>query len=191
MRRVLDKLGPRHHLDARPDPSRPLVLEVGSGHGEAAMGYAVAHPEVDVVAVDVHTPGVVALLCAAHDAEVSNVFAMRADALDLLDDRLGPGSLAGLHLFFPDPWPKARHHKRRFVRPDLLDLLADRMVVGASFRMATDAADYAETARVHLDAHAAFQGGVVERPIWRPVTRYEAAAAAAGRSVTDLEYRRA
>ena len=190
MRRVLDRIGHSHRLEARCDPARPLVLEVGSGHGEAAMGYAVAHPDVDVVAVDVHTPGVVALLCSAHDHDTRNVFAMRADALELLDHDLGPSSLAGVHLFFPDPWPKSRHHKRRFVRPDVLDLLADRMVTGATFRMATDSADYAESAQDILDAHPAFSGGVSGRPPWRPVTRYEAAAAAAGRDVVELEYRR-
>lgn len=190
MRRVLDRIGPSHHLDARAEVGRPLVLEVGSGHGEAAMGFAEAHPEVDVLAVDVHTPGIVALLRSAHDHDTRNLFTMRADALALLDDRLGHDSLAGVHLFFPDPWPKTRHNKRRFVRSDVLDLLADRMVSGAVFRMATDCEDYAESARADLDAHVAFDGGPGARPAWRPVTRYEAAASAAGRVVVELEYRR-
>lgn len=190
MRRVLTQIGPDHHLDARSDPDRPLVLEVGAGHGEAALAFADAHPDTDVLAVDVHTPGVVALLRAAHESATPNLFAMRADALVLLDERLGPGSLAGVHLFFPDPWPKARHHKRRFVRPDVLALLANRMASGAPFRMATDWADYAEAARARLDDHADFAGGVDGRPDWRPVTRYEAAAKVAGRDVVDLEYRR-
>lgn len=190
MRRVLEQHGPHHHVDARSDHDRPLVLEVGAGHGEAALAYATHRPGHDVLAVDVHTPGVVALLCAAHDGDAGNVFAMRADALDLLADRFTTSSLAALHLFFPDPWPKMRHHKRRFVRPDVLDLVADRLAPGAVFRMATDVDDYAGSAQDCLDGHPRFTGGVVDRPAWRPTTRYEAAARAAGRLVVDLEYHR-
>ncbi len=187
---VLGDLGPRHHLDRRLDDQRPLVLEVGCGRGEAALDFALAHPDFDVLAADVHTPGVVALLEAAEASKASNVFAMRTDALDLLDHRIGPGELEGVHLFFPDPWPKTRHHKRRFVRPDVLDLLADRLRHGAPFRVATDVDDYARWACAHLDRHRAFEGGVAIRPAWRPVTRYEGAAIEAGRAVTDLTYRR-
>ncbi len=187
---VLSDLGPRRDLDRRTERERPLVLEVGCGRGEAALGFALAHPDVDVLATDVHTPGVVALLQAAEASKASNVFAMRADALDLLDHRIGGSELDGVHLFFPDPWPKARHHKRRFVRPDVLDLLADRLRHGAPLRVATDVDDYASWARVHLDHHPAFEGGLAPRPKWRPVTRYEAAAIEAGRTVIDLAYRR-
>ena len=190
MRRVLEQVGPQHHIEARADHDRPLVLEVGAGHGEAAIGYAERHPDHDILAVDVHTPGVVALLCAAHEAPAANVFAMRADALELLADRFTSASLAAVHLFFPDPWPKVRHHKRRVVRPDVLDLLADRMAPGAAFRMATDASEYAESAQAQLDRHASFTGGIADRPAWRPTTRYEAAAWAAGRPVVEVEYRR-
>ena len=154
------------------------------------MGFALAHPDVDVLATDVHTPGVVALLEAADSAQVGNVYAMRADALDVLDHSIGRGELAGVHLFFPDPWPKVRHHKRRFVRPDVLDLLADRLRPGAGFRLATDVDDYARWARARLDGHAAFEGGPAPRPTWRPVTRYEGVANDAGRAVTELAYRR-
>jgi tRNA (guanine-N7-)-methyltransferase len=188
MRRVLDRIGPEHRLEARSDEDRPLVLEVGSGHGEAAIGFAIAHPDTDILAVDVHTPGIVTLLQWAHDHAAGNVFAMRSDALELLEDVVRPASLAGVHLFFPDPWPKTKHQKRRFVRPDVLDLVADRMAPGSALRMATDSDGYARAARRNLDAHPAFTGGPCERPTWRPVTRYEAAAIASGREVRDLEY---
>lgn len=188
MRRVLDDAGPQHGLAARLDVHRPLVLEVGCGHGDAALAYATTHPATDLLAVDVHAPGIVRLLEECERGELSNLHVERGDAVALLDDRLGTGSLEGLHLFFPDPWPKARHHKRRFVRPDVLDLVADRLTAGASFLVATDHADYADWARAQLDAHAEFEGGPAERPRWRPVTRYEQAGIDAGRTIVDLAY---
>ena len=190
MRDVLDRSGVRRGLGARPDRGRPVVLEVGCGHGEAALGYAARHRDHDVVATDVHTPGIAHLLERADEARLDNLYAERADALDLLDGLLAGIPLAGVHLFFPDPWPKRRHHKRRFIRPDVLDLLADRMAPGAALLVATDVAAYARWATDHLDGHPEFRGGPVERPEWRPVTRYEHAAQAAGRKITELRYER-
>ena len=190
MQTVLDTVGPTRSLRRREGTDRPLVLEVGCGHGEAALAFARCHPDVDVLATDVHTPGVVHLLEEATAADQTNLFVERADALDLLDDEIGPGALAGAHLFFPDPWPKQRHHKRRFVRPDVLDLLADRLSPGGEVLVATDVDDYAGWALEQFGRHRAFSGGVVDRPAWRPVTRYEAAALDAGRQVVDLHHRR-
>lgn len=190
MAHVLGTIGPRRSLAARPPGDRPLVVEVGCGHGEAAIGFARAHLGTDLVAVDVHTPGVAHLLEQADREGLDNLYVERTDALDLLDHRVGPGSLHGLHLFFPDPWPKARHHKRRFVRPDVLDLVADRLRPGGVVLVASDVDDYVAAAMAHLDAHPAFTGGVAPRPGWRPVTRYESAAGAEGRTVVDLRYRR-
>ncbi|WP_436794019.1 tRNA (guanine(46)-N(7))-methyltransferase TrmB [Actinospongicola halichondriae] len=186
---ILADLGPRHGLDTRQDRSRPLVLEVGSGDGGAALAFCAAFPDVDLVAIDVHTPGVVRLLEACAAGEAPNLFVERGDGLDLLDHRIESDALAGIHLFFPDPWPKARHHKRRFVRPDVLDLVADRLEPGAPFLLATDVADYVEWTIEHLDAHPSFAGGVADRPTWRPVTRYERAGLDAGRHSVDLHYR--
>lgn len=190
MRATLDRLGPRHGLDARTDTTRPLVVEVGCGFGEAALGFAAAHHDVDLLATDVHHPGVAALLAEVDAAAIPNLFVERGDAVDLLDQRVPTGGLAGVHVFFPDPWPKVRHHKRRFIRPDLLELCADRMAAGAALLFATDVADYARWAQAHLDHHPAFDGGPVERPAWRPVTRYEQQAVDAGRRIVDLAYRR-
>lgn len=190
MRRVLGEIGPRRTLEARAASDRPLVLEVGCGHGEAAIAFASAHPEADLVALDVHTPGIVHLLAVAEARGLPNVFAERGDAVELLEGRVDTAALAAVHLFFPDPWPKTRHHKRRFVREDLLDLLADRLGAGGELLIATDSAGYTRWALDHLAAHDAFSGGHADRPAWRPVTRYEAAAIGAGRPVSELRYRR-
>lgn len=189
MRDALATIGPRRSLEAH-DPARPLVLEIGCGHGEAAMAFARRHPEVDVIAIDVHTPGVARLLQRADDAGLPNLLVEHGDAVEVVDERIPPGTLAGVHVFFPDPWPKTRHHKRRLIRPDVLDLLADRMRPGATLLVASDVVDYADWARDHLDAHAAFEGGPARRPDWRPDTGYEAKALAAGRQPIDLRYHR-
>ena len=177
-------------LADRPPSDRPVVLEVGCGHGEAALAYALHRPDVDVVAADVHAPGVAHLAATARDAEAENLFVERGDALELLEGPLHGVTLCAVHLFFPDPWPKTRHHKRRFVRPDVLDLLADRLEPGGSLLMATDVDDYGAWALRQLSHHPAFDGGVSDRPAWRPVTRYEAAALRAGRNVIELHHRR-
>ncbi|MFP5321919.1 MAG: tRNA (guanine(46)-N(7))-methyltransferase TrmB [Acidimicrobiia bacterium] len=190
MRRALDDLAPRYEL-ARRDQARPLVLEVGCGHGDAALAYADAHPDIDLLATDVHAPGVAHLLLALEARHRPNVFVARRDALDLLDHELGTGSLAGVHVFFPDPWPKARHHKRRFLRPDVLDLLADRLRPGGRLLAATDVDDYAEAARGLLDAHPAFGPLHLGRPAWRPRRGYEEKALAAGRRIHELASSRA
>lgn len=187
MRTALADLGPRYAMSQR-DGSRPAVLEVGCGFGEAAAAFADHRRDLDVVAFDVHTPGVVATLEAAQAR--TNLFVERADAVDVLETRIDQGSLLGIHVFFPDPWPKARHNKRRFIRPDILDLCASRLRADGWLAFATDVDDYASWALDHLDDHDAFTGGVVDRPPWRPVTRYEGQGRAAGRTVTDLFYRR-
>jgi tRNA (guanine-N7-)-methyltransferase len=189
MRAALAEIGPRYDAGHR-DPARPLVLEVGCGGGEAALAFADTHPEVDILAADVHTPGIAHLLLALDADPRPNVWVARADALDLLDHDLATGSLVGVHVFFPDPWPKARHRKRRFIRADVLDLLADRMAPGGHLLVATDVEDYARHALAELDAHPDFGGGPAERPAWRPVRGYEAKGTSAGRSIAELAYRR-
>lgn len=190
IRRALRDLGPRYALARRRRAGHGLVLEVGAGHGEAALAFARSHPHLDVVATEVHSPGVAHLLQDLVADDPGNLSVVAGDALELLDHHLVPGELAGVHLFFPDPWPKVRHHKRRFVRPDVLDLLAGRMAPAADLVIATDVDDYASWARRHLDEHRAFTGGPAPRPSWRPVTGYEAKAMAAGRTITELRYRR-
>lgn len=190
IRTALRDLGPRFEPSARRRPGTAAVLEVGAGHGEAALAFARAHPGLDVIATEVHSPGVAHLLQALAEDDPGNLSVVAGDALEFLDHHIGDHELVGVHLFFPDPWPKARHHKRRFVRPDVIELLAGRMAAGSELVIATDVDDYAEWARRHLDEHPSFSGGRGPRPDWRPVTGYEAKAGAAGRSITELRYRR-
>lgn len=185
MRRALDELAPRFD-PARRDPARPLVLEVGSGHGEAAVAFADAHPDVDVLAAEVHAPGVAHLLLALEAAPRPNVFVRRQDAVDLLDHELGAGSLVGVHVFFPDPWPKARHAKRRFVQQDTLDLVLERLRPGGHLLVATDHAAYAEHVREQLAQHPRVAVVEGERPAWRPSAGFEDKGRAAGRAIHEF-----
>lgn len=194
----LDAFGPRRQLPAGVlDPvatfgrAAPVVLEVGCGHGAAAVAYARTHPEHDLVAIDVHVPGLARLLAVAEEQGVGdNLRVERDDAVAFLEDRVRPGQLAAVHLFFPDPWPKARHAKRRFVRPDTLDLLLDRLAPDGAVLVATDITSYAEHVREQVRAHGGFVARETPRPAWRPMAGFEAKGVAAGRSVTDLRLER-
>jgi tRNA (guanine-N7-)-methyltransferase len=167
----------------------PLVVEVGSGLGHAALGYAGTHLHHDLIAIDVHTPGIALLLSRVEAAGLTNLRVVEGDALGVLE-RLPDEALHAVHLFFPDPWPKRAHHKRRFVRPDVLDLVGRKLAPGGTFLFASDDAGCAAAARATLDAHHLFSGGGRERPAWRPMAGYEAAADAAGRPVVYLSHQR-
>ena len=122
---------------------RPVVLEIGFGMGAATLTMAMADPTCTILAVDVHTPGVLRLLRGLSDHDLSNVVVAHEDAIELIRQRVLPGSLAGIRIFFPDPWPKVRHHKRRMVRPEVVALLADKLMSGGTLHLATDIAGYA------------------------------------------------
>ncbi|WP_392545061.1 tRNA (guanosine(46)-N7)-methyltransferase TrmB [Oryzobacter telluris] len=164
----------------------PVVLEIGSGHGAAAVAFALAHPEVDLVTVEVHVPGVARMLALAAEAGVENLWTHPGDALPFLSERVSPGSLAAVHLFFPDPWPKNKHAKRRFVQQHTLTLIASRLVPGGVLRIATDKDVYAEHTRAQLAHHGRWDVVEGERPPWRPDAGFEAKGVRAGRSVTEL-----
>ncbi len=168
-----------------------LVVEIGSGIGEATAALAATRPSYDVLAFEVWRPGVAATLGRLAEAGAGNVRLCGVDAVWSVEHLLAPGSVAELWTFFPDPWHKARHHKRRLVNPEFAALVATRLRPGGVWRLATDWADYARQMVEVLDAEPAFDGGVVERWDERPVTRFERKGVAAGRSITDLCYRRA
>jgi tRNA (guanine-N7-)-methyltransferase len=171
----------------------PLIVEIGSGTGESLVTMATQRPDANVLAFEVYQPALARLIGSLVADEVSNVRAVEADAVDGLEHLLEPASIDELWLFFPDPWPKARHHKRRLVTTAFADLVAARVRSGGRWHLATDWEDYAERMRAVLDAHPAF---VNEHPDWaprwpdRPVTRFERRGLEAGRRVFDLAYRR-
>lgn len=164
----------------------PVVVEVGSGHGAAAISFALTHPEVDLIAIEVHVPGVARMLADADEAGVCNLWVHDGDALPFLADRVEPGSIDAVHLFFPDPWPKQKHSKRRFIQQHTLDLLASRLVPDGVLRIATDHPVLAAHARTQLTHHGRWEVVEGERPAWRPDDGFEAKGVRAGRDVVEL-----
>lgn len=167
----------------------PLVLEIGFGMGEATAAMAAADPGVDVLAVDVHTPGIGALLHLVGELGLTNVRVASGDAVVLLRDLLAPASLAEVRAYFPDPWPKNRHRKRRLVSPAFARLAAERLVPGGRLLLATDWEPYAEQMLEVVAAEPMLRnphGGPAQRPAARPVTRFERHGLAKGHAVTDV-----
>ena len=167
--------------------SAPVVLEIGFGMGEATAAMAAAEPGHDVLAVDVHTPGQGNLLRLVEQAGLTNVRVADGDARQLLTDMLAPACLAGVRLFFPDPWPKSRHVKRRLLDDGFAALVADRLADGGVLHVATDVPAYARQAAAVLAALSLMEPAGTP---WRPQTRFERRGLAAGRPVQDLAYRR-
>lgn len=167
----------------------PLVVEIGSGMGEAVLAMAAADPARDYLACEAHVPGVANLLVALVDGGPPNVRVAAGDALELLRRWVPAGSLDAVHAFFPDPWPKARHHKRRLLRPDRLTFLASRLTSGGTLHVATDWAPYANQVLAAVDAETTLvntHDGFAPRPAHRPVTNFERRAATAGRPAFDV-----
>ncbi|TQJ54053.1 tRNA (guanine-N(7)-)-methyltransferase [Streptomyces sp. SLBN-115] len=174
---------------------RPVVLEIGFGMGEATAQMAAADPDTGILAVDVHTPGQGNLLNLADRTGLTNVRVANGDAIILLREMLPADSLDGLRVYFPDPWPKKRHHKRRLIQPEFLDLAATRLKPGATVHCATDWEPYAEQMLEVLTAHPRFEntradGGFAPRPEFRPLTRFEGQGLDKGHVVNDLLFRR-
>jgi tRNA (guanine-N7-)-methyltransferase len=188
--------GPNPPLDTCAWFSRnaPLVLEIGCGTGTSTLAMAQSEPEVDVIAVEVYRRGLAQLLCAIDRENVSNIRLIRGDAVDVLEHLITPGTLSGVRVFFPDPWPKARHHKRRLLQPATVALITDRLRPGGVLHAATDhpgyAAQIAEAgdaepglSRVHPTSQLGISLGI---SIIRPTTKYETKAQHAGNAVTEL-----
>lgn len=169
----------------------PLIIEIGPGVGEATGVLAALRPDANVLALEVWLPGVAAGLAEVAAAGADNVRFCTVDAAWCLAETLGSASLQELWTFFPDPWPKTKHHKRRLVDTEFAALAGDRLEIGAAWRLATDWAPYAEHMRRVLDAEPALEGGPVERWAERPVTKFERKGIAVGRDIADLTYVRA
>ena len=173
----------------------PLILEIGFGNGDALLEMAVAHPEKDYLGIEVHRPGVGHLMHLLAQRGITNVRIYCADAVDILKRCLPDTGLDDVNLFFPDPWPKKRHHKRRLVTPEFIDLITKKLKRGGCFHTATDWEDYAQCMASVLDANrhlrnTAPSGSFIERPEYRPLTKFESRGLRLGHKVRDLVYQR-
>ena len=171
----------------------PTVLEIGFGMGVTTAEIAAAQPETHFIAVEVHPPGVGNLCNLLDEQALTNVRVIAHDAVEVLTHMITPGSLAGVHIYFPDPWHKARHNKRRLVKPPLVALIASRLAVGGYLHLATDWVPYAEQMLEVLAAEpllANTADAYAERPAWRPETKFERRGIKLGHEVRDLLFRR-
>ena len=169
----------------------PKILEIGFGMGETTATIAAAHPENDYLAIEVHSPGVGSLLKLVDENHLTNIRIIQHDAAQVMEHMTPAQSLAGVHLFFPDPWPKKRHHKRRLVQPPLIALLASRLASGAYLHLATDWQEYAQQMLEVLSSEASLSNtaaGFAPRPEHRPQTKFEARGLRLGNQVWDLVF---
>lgn len=210
--RAVEDLLPRHGIAFVRQPIdfaavfgriAPVVLEIGFGMGETTAAIAQARPEHDFIAIEVHTPGVGNLLQIIERERISNLRVIQHDAVEVLAHMIPDASLAGIHVYFPDPWPKKRHHKRRLLQPPLVATLAAKLVPGGYLHAATDVEDYAQqmlevfsatsdlaNAAEPLQRGEARQAGFARRPVWRPQTKFEARGLRLGHGVWDVVFRR-
>ena len=196
--RALDELLPRYGIDYAERPldfreafgrRAPVVLEIGSGMGETTAAIAFAHPETDYLAAEVHGPGVGSLLKKIKELGLTNLRIVRHDAVEVLQAMISDGSLAGIHLFFPDPWPKKRHHKRRLVQPPFASLVACKLAPGGYFHAATDWPEYASQMDEVFSSISLFIKDLEERKD-RPTTKFERRGIGLGHPVRDLLFLR-
>ena len=171
----------------------PKILEIGFGMGETTAAIAAAHPENGYLAIEVHTPGVGSLLKQIDEHGLTNVRIIQHDAVEVLRQMIAPAALAGIHIFFPDPWPKKRHHKRRLLQPAFVALLASRMQRGAYLHIATDWQEYAEQVFEVLSAESLLKNtaeNYAPRPDYRPLTKFERRGLNLGHEVWDIVFKR-
>jgi tRNA (guanine-N7-)-methyltransferase len=200
--RALAELGPRFLLPFQPAPldtaaafgrGAPVVLEIGFGMGDATAQIAAARPDTDFIGCEVHEPGVGALLKRIGELGLGNLRIVRHDAVEVLEQMIAPASLAGVHIFFPDPWHKKKHHKRRLIQPAFVAKLATRLAPGGYLHCATDWQPYAAQMLEVLAAEPAFENsaaGYAPRPDYRPLTKFEQRGLKLGHGVWDLVFRR-
>lgn len=201
--RALQELGPRFVLpytakpcdfDAAFGRSAPRILEIGFGMGHATAAVAMSLPDTDFVGIEVHPPGVGALLKRIGELGLANLRLIQHDAVDVLRHMVAPQSLSGVHLFFPDPWHKKRHHKRRLIQNEFVELLASRLHQGGRVHCATDWQPYAQQILETLAAQAALRNtaaGFAERPSYRPLTKFESRGLKLGHGVWDVIFEKA
>lgn len=168
--------------------AKEVILEIGFGMGEATAILGRDFPETGYLAVEVHRPGIGKLMARIEELGLSNIRIIEGDAHPILRTMIPDSSIDGVHLFFPDPWPKKRHHKRRIVNAEFLSLIHPKLKDGGYFHIATDWVPYAEQIQEVFAANSLFKGGVVDRPDWRPLTRFEGQGITKDHQVNDLRY---
>ena len=200
--RALDELGPRFVLPYRAEPldlaatfgrDAPTVLEIGFGMGDATAQIAAALPGTNFIGIEVHAPGVGALLKRIGENGLTNLRLVQHDAVEVLEHMIAPASLAGVHIYFPDPWHKKRHHKRRLIQPAWVRQLSTRLAPGGYLHCATDWQPYAEQMLEVLGAEPSLVNsaeGYAPRPDWRPLTKFEQRGLKLGHGVWDLLFTR-
>jgi tRNA (guanine-N7-)-methyltransferase len=198
--RALQELGPRFVLPYAPQPldctqvfgrAAPVVLEIGFGMGDATAQIAAGRPDTDFIGVEVHTPGVGALLKHIGEKGLTNLRIVQHDAVEVLRDMIAPLSLAGVHIFFPDPWHKKKHHKRRLIQPAFIADLVTHIAPGGYLHCATDWQPYAEQMLEVLSAEPSLRNtaeGYAPRPDYRPLTKFENRGLKLGHGVWDLVF---
>ena len=180
-------------LDAVFGRSAPKIFEIGCGMGETSYAIAAANPQNDYLGLEVHTPGVGSLCKLVAEGGISNQRICQHDAVEVLRDMIGPETLSGVHIFFPDPWPKARHHKRRLIQPPLVATLVAKLKPGGYIHCATDWENYAEQMLEVLTAEPALENTATDyapRPEYRPLTKFEQRGLRLGHGVWDLVFRK-
>ncbi|MCX4188948.1 tRNA (guanosine(46)-N7)-methyltransferase TrmB [Methylophaga sp. OBS3] len=202
--KALDNLWPLWGIDDAETPidlnalfgrDNPKVLEIGFGNGASLAEMAANQPDMDFIGVEVHRPGVGQLLKSIDDRKLTNVRVACTDAVAMLKNRIADSALHRVQLYFPDPWHKKRHHKRRIIQPAFVDVLAAKIAVGGNLHMATDWQDYAEQMLQDLSASEDFTNlgtfdGYIERPDYRPLTKFEQRGHRLGHGVWDLLFER-
>lgn len=200
--RAVDTLMPRYGIAYAAAPldltqafgrAAPKILEIGFGMGDTTAAIAKAHPEQDYLALEVHTPGVGNLLKLIEAEGIGNLRIIRHDAVEVVRDMIPDGSLDGVHVFFPDPWHKARHNKRRLLQGPFVDALVQKLKPGGYIHAATDWQDYAEQMLAVFSAEPQLQNtcaGYAPRPDYRPLTKFEQRGLRLGHGVWDLVFRR-
>jgi tRNA (guanine-N7-)-methyltransferase len=198
--RALEEFGPKFMIEYRKEPfdfhapfgrKAPLVLEIGFGMGGTTAHIAQAMPDKDFIGVEVHTPGVGSLLKLIGEQDIGNLRLIQHDAVEVLNNMIADGSLAGVHIFFPDPWHKARHNKRRLIQPAFVALLCRKLAQGGYIHCATDWEDYAVQMLEVLGAEPLLQNtaeGYAEKPSYRPLTKFENRGLKLGHGVWDLVF---
>ena len=180
-------------LDAVFGRRAPRILEIGCGMGETTVAIAAAHPECDYIGIEVHTPGVGSLLKQIDEMGLTNLRVIQHDAVAVMEKMIAPGILDGIHIFFPDPWPKKRQQKRRLIQAPFIALAASRLKPGAYLHAATDWQEYAEQILAVLGAEPALVNtatGFAVKPAYRPQTKFETRGLKLGHGVWDIVFRR-